>query len=319
MDNRTLLLLGGAHVHLNDHLAHASAQGWHISHVHDRNAARRERLCKALNARPIETLGQLGNLRCAGALVCSETIYHREDISSALEAGLPVFAEKPLAASADAARACSDLAKRTGLLLHTGYFFRTNAALQRLKDHLSQNALGDVIEARFRFSHDGGYADWLDLDCWMTDPALACYDGFVDEAVHMIDLVQWLIGPVAGGYAITDNALGWPVDDHGAALLDLESGALATVEAGWTDTEMRLEIDIVGTRGNARLRDGILRIGVRGAGSMVDIATLSPLDAGAGLEPFLAALNGEQAEGLVPPDDAVAVNRLIDAMGLRLG
>ena len=50
----------------------------------------------------------------------------------------------------------------------------------------------------------------------MTDPARACYGGFVDEAV--IDLLQWLVGPIA--WAMRSRvALGWPVDDHGAALI----------------------------------------------------------------------------------------------------
>ena len=68
-----------------------------------------------------------------------------------------------------------------------------------------------------RFSHDGEYADWLDLECWMTDPALACYGGFADEAVHAIDALQWLLGPIDTAQAVTGNVLGWPVDDHGAS------------------------------------------------------------------------------------------------------
>ena len=43
-----------------------------------------------------------------------------------------------------------------------------------------------------------------------------------------------------------------------------------------------------------------------------------PLDAGAGIDPFLDALEGLEAPGLVPPEDAVRVNELLDQMGLAL-
>jgi predicted dehydrogenase len=251
-------------------------------------------------------------------VVCSETVHHEEDILAALQAGLPVFVEKPMAGSAAAATRCAEAARKAGLTLQSGYFLRTNAALRRLHAELRAGRLGQVSEASMRFSHDGGYADWLDLDCWMTDPARACYGGFADEAVHVIDTLHWLLGPVLRGQAVTGNALGWPVDDHGAALLQFESGATGVVEAGWTDRAMRLEADLVGTTGWARLQGGRLEIGRRGQDTAEEEIALSPLDAGAGIEPFLDDLEGRQAPGLVPPEDAVRVNALLDHMGLAL-
>ncbi|SDY34736.1 Gfo/Idh/MocA family protein [Citreimonas salinaria] len=315
--NRTLVLLGGAHVHLPDHIAHLQARGWRIGAVHDRDAERRDTLCARLNARALPDLAALPT-DAAGALVCSETVHHEADITAALNAGLPVFTEKPLAGSAAAAARCAALAQRTGIDLQSGYFFRTNAALKALKAAVDEGELGIVHEARMRFSHDGGFADWLDLDCWMTDPALACYDGFVDEAVHCVDLLQWLLGPARTGHAITANALGWAVDDHGAAVLRFESGATATIEAGWTDAAMRLEIDLVGDAGHARLQDGQLTIRTRGDDVPVRCQTLSELDAGEGIEPFLDTLEGRTNDARVSPEEAASVNAMLDRMGLRL-
>lgn len=319
MQNRTLLLLGAAHVHLEDHLRHIKDRGWRIGAVHDRDAERRDRLCADLDAVPLSDLDDIAQSDCAGAVVCSETAHHEADISAALTAGLPVFSEKPLAASAEAAKRCADIVERTGVLLHTGYFFRTNAALKQLKSALDDGMIGRIIDARMRFSHDGGYADWLDLDCWMTDPALACYDGFVDEAVHVIDMLQWLVGPIASGHAVTGNALGWPLDDHGAAVVMFENGASGVVEAGWTDTTMRLEIAMIGDDGAARLDGGTLTVTKRGDKTPSFTVPLSPLDAGEGIEPFLDALEGKDSGDLVPPQSAVSVTALLDAMGLRRG
>ena len=285
--------------------------------MHDRNGGRLERLVAELGA-AVVSLDDLARSGCRGAIVCSETVHHETDIVAALEAGLPVFTEKPIAGSATAARRCAEVSETRGVLLHTGYFFRTNGALRRLHGMLHEGTLGRVVEARMRFCHDGGYADWLDLDCWMTDPALACYGGFVDEGVHAIDTLQWLVGLIEKTHVITVNALSWPVDDHGAAVVSFAGGATGLVEAGWTDSAMRVELDIVGERGWARLRDGVLAVGERGESAPSTSIDLSPLDAGDGIEPFLDAIEGKDAAGLAPAPEAARVNELLDLMYLQL-
>jgi predicted dehydrogenase len=150
----------------------------------------------------------------------------------------------------------------------------------------------------------------------MTDPDAACYGGFADEAVHCLDLLQWILGPVADASARTGNALGHRVDDHGAAVLRFETGATGVIEAGWTDSGMRLELDLVGRDGAIRLSDGTARIVPRGAASPAETFPLAPLDAGEGIRPFLQALDGASSPALVPPEDAARVNALLDAMGL---
>lgn len=319
MADRNLLLLGAAHVHLPDHLRQARDLGWRVTHLHDRDAARRDRLCEKLGAQPVTSFQEFADLPVRAALVCSETCFHETDILTALSAGLPVFSEKPLAGSEGAARLCAAQAAENRLLLHTGYFFRTNPVLQDLKQAVEAGALGKVHSARMRFSHDGGFADWLDLGGWMTDPALAVYGGFADEAVHVLDAMHWILGPVEDAQAVTGNALGWPVDDHGAAILRFASGAVGVAEAGWTDARMRLEADFVGDKGHAKIDDNGLRVFRRGMTAPVQETPMVPLDAGEGLRPFLDHLEGRSASGLVPPADAVEINRLLDLMRLSHG
>lgn len=317
-----LVLLGAAHVHLPDHLRRISQRGWTVGHVHDRDPDRRARLCRALSAQPLpdlDGLAGLAGLAAAGAVVCSETRHHEADTTAALDAGLAVFCEKPLGGSAGAATRIAERAMAAGRLLQTGYFLRTNPALRRVRDWIAQGRLGQVVSARLHFAHDGGFADWLDLDCWMTDPDLACYGGFADEAVHVIDLAQWLLGPIRSAHAVTGTILGWPVDDHGAAVISFDSGATGLLEAGWTDARMRLELDIVGEDAAIFLREGEVALTRRGQDSPAETCRLAPLDAGTGIIPFLCTLEGADAVGLVPPAEAARVNAILDAMGLRLG
>lgn len=318
MDDKTLMLLGGAHVHLPDHLSRIERRAFRIAHVHDHDRHRMHDLCEKTGARPLEHLDNLHELAVAGAIVCSETAHHEAHVSAALEAGTPVFTEKPVAGSGAAARRLADIAEDRGVALMTGYFMRTNRGLRCLKSAIDSGAIGTVTQARMRFAHDGGFADWLDLDTWMTVPELACYGGFADEVVHVLDTLAWLIAPIEHAHAVTGHALGYPVDDHGAAVLRFENGAVGVAEAGWTDNTMRLEISIEGTDGAAIVADQRLEIFPRGEDMPSTTAMLDPLDAGAGVEPFLDLLEGKKNEAAVPAASAVHVNGLLDRMGLRL-
>ena len=300
-----LLLLGAAHVHLADHLRVVGETGWRVTAVHDRDAGRRAEMSDRLNAHALANLPDTPVWDAA--IVCSETVHHEKDILHALALGLPVFTEKPLAGSADAATRLAERAERGGGRLVTNYFLRTNPAIEALRHALSEGRIGRVLEARFRFAHDGGFADWLDVTGWMSDPGRACYGGFADEGVHVLDLAMTMLGPLSPVALRRDAALGLPVDDHGTALLATRDGAPVTVEAGWTDMEMRLEIDILGTEGRIVLgRDGLTVRRRDGAGE--ERTPLSPLDSGSGCAAFLAG------DALATPREAAAVNALLDAL-----
>jgi predicted dehydrogenase len=312
---RRLILLGGAHAHTPDHLAAADTCGWRFVGVHDRDAARASELAERLGARRLEDWSAADLPAADAAIVCSETSWHEADIAAALDEGLPVLSEKPLAASTASARSVTERAQARALPLVTNYFLRTYPALQHLARLIREDALGRILSARLRFSHDGAYADWLDLDSWMTDPDLAIYGGFADEAVHVLDLALWFFGALDPAGLVVDTAGRCAVDTHGTALFRTREGAPVTVEAGWTDAEMRLELDIVGSAGHAALGAGWLDIMRRDRPDEVTRHRLGTLDAGAGARATFAALG----RGETVPDgffisgaEGVAVNALLE-------
>ena len=315
MPRRTLMLVGAAHAHTPDHVRIVAEEQWSIIRVFDRDHERRQRWCAELGAEPADAIAPDG---IDGVLVCGETCHRETDITAALNAGLPVFTEKPLASTGAAAHRLAELAKRTGVLLDTGYFLRTNAALTALRDQVRYGTIGQVLDAHLRFAHDGAYADWLDVSGWMTDPALACFGGFGDEVVHILDWLLWTLGPIASGQTLLGHALGEPVDDHGTALLKMHDGAQVILAAGWTDIRLRLEIDIVGSNGQATLRDGYARVLTRDNGDgPVWEQPLPTLDAGEGLRPFLSALAGGGRTGLIRPAEAAAVSAALEDLYRR--
>lgn len=307
-----LLVLGAAHVHLPDHLRTATEEGWRVAAVWDHDRERARELAARTGARALADLPPTAE-GASAAFVFSETALHGDLVRHAMDLELPVFVEKPLAPVAEARR-LARRARDSGLVLDTGFFLRTNAAVSEARARLVGGEIGRPVSARFHFAHDGAYADWLDLSGWMTDPAAALYGGFGDEGVHMIDLALWMLGDVSGGQAALGYACGLAVDDHGVACLAFESGALAVIEAGWTDAAMRLEIDITGTGGRLSVRDGRATLTPRGKDRPAWSAAVSPLNAGEGSRPFLRGVLQGHPSGLVPPGDAVRAAGVLDML-----
>lgn len=141
----TLLLLGAAPVHLPDHLRVAEEAGWKVTACHDRAADRRDRMARELGARALADLPERSDWDAA--IVCSETVHHAADIDRALDLGLPVFTEKPLAGSAAASVRLADRAEAAGARLVTNYFLRTNPGVRALRAALEADEIGAVRRA----------------------------------------------------------------------------------------------------------------------------------------------------------------------------
>src|SRR3954453_20280795 len=80
--------------------------------------------------------------------VCTFNQAHRQPTVAALEAGKHVLVEKPLAYSLDDAVAMISAARRTGKILHTGFWQRWQPDIQAAKRIVDSGALGDIYYAQ---------------------------------------------------------------------------------------------------------------------------------------------------------------------------
>ena len=151
-----------------------------------------------------------------------------EAVSMLLERGIPVLAEKPLAASADEAHELAQLAARHDTLLSVGYIERFNPAVQALRDELARGAGGAVYHMHARrlspFPHRSG----------MTGVA-------IDVATHDLDVLRFITGSLpVRVYAETDVLQGGGGEDLLCASLRYENGVTGLVESNWlTPTKVR--------------------------------------------------------------------------------
>ena len=86
--------------------------------------------------------------------------FHRENSVLALESGVPVLSEKPLAPTLAEAQAIIDAANRTGVLHMVAQNYRYSLPVQTLKRALEAEVMGEICAVSIEFYkgvHFGGF------------------------------------------------------------------------------------------------------------------------------------------------------------------
>ena len=179
-------------------------------------------------------------------LVLTPPRLHREVTVAALERGLPVYLEKPVARDLDDARAIVEAVERTGVVCAIGYQWRAIDWVPDVRDLFADRALG-LLAVRM-FGSTAGRT-------WFTDQA-AGGGQVLERASHGIDLVQAIAGPAvrvsATGANVplagADRPAGSEIDDVLALTLELERGAVATVQVVWQRAGLQrtYEVEVIG-------------------------------------------------------------------------
>jgi predicted dehydrogenase len=160
--------------------------------------------------------------------------HHAVALGRAIDAGLPVFCEKPVANSA---RDAEELARRVAaspVPATVGFSFRYSTAVQHLRADLREGRLGDpwlieLTESNPQFHPSAGRP----LN-WKGDPAHAAGGAVFEYGAHVVDLGCWLMGEVAGVSAQFATVVpGAVLDDIALLQLRYASGVLGTVTTSW--------------------------------------------------------------------------------------
>lgn len=147
---------------------------------------------------------------------------HEEQAVAALEAGMAVYLEKPMAITIAGCDRILATAARTGSKLYVGHNMRHMPFVLKMKELIDSGAIGQVktVWCRHFVGHGGDFyfKDWHSEQRNTTSLLL-------QKACHDIDVIHWL----AGGYARRVNALG------GLTLYDQVENRRAPSEKGGPD------------------------------------------------------------------------------------
>ncbi len=212
--------------------------------------------------------------------ICAPTGLHREIGVAAADAGKPFWIEKPVGRDAKEAADVAAAASKSNVVTSVGYNYRHAPAVERVRELVANGDLGRITNVRAVFfnsyaSEPKGALSWR----FIRD--LAGFGALGDLLSHVVDLVQYLLGPISEVSALTstvytdrpilpmgsgthfavieDGELGTVEnDDYAAALVRFApdaraAGAVGTLEASRVivGPECDLSFEIYGTEGSA--------------------------------------------------------------------
>jgi UDP-N-acetyl-2-amino-2-deoxyglucuronate dehydrogenase len=197
-----------------------------------RNAERAGQFAARHGTRGVVSMGEAVDGGAEAVIVCTPHPMHAEHSLQAIEFGLHVLVEKPLAlTSADADRMIG-AAREGGVLLGAMAQRRWYPPARRIKEaidagRIGRPALAEVVVLGWRG------AEYYAMDAWRGTWAREGGGVLVNQAVHQLDLMTWFMGPAAEVYAAWDN-VNHPeieVEDTAVGVVRFANGALGSIVA----------------------------------------------------------------------------------------
>lgn len=186
--------------------------------------------------------------------LCTPSGLHPQQTVLAAQRGVHVVTEKPMATrwrdGLEMVKACDDAGVRLFVVKQN----RSNSTLRLLKRAIDEKRFGRIhmVSVNVYWARPQEYYDsarWRGT--WELDGG-----AFMNQASHYIDLLDWLIGPVANVHAMTGTlARDIEVEDTGVMNVRWRNGALGSVAVTMLTYPRNLEgsITVLGEKGTARI------------------------------------------------------------------
>ncbi len=221
-----------------------------------------ERLASEYGCSAYSSLGEmLAEAELDAVCVCTPSGMHAEDAIAALEAGKHVVIEKPVDVTLKAADRLLEVQRATGGRVAVVSQHRFDVATQAVHEAVSKGEFGRLTSgsAEVRWWRSQSY---YDSGGWRGTWELDGGGVLINQAIHSIDLLQWLMGPVVEVTAYTGLLAHEriEVEDTAVAILKFSGGALGTIVATTAAYPgLTARIAVHGDRGSAIIDDDELR------------------------------------------------------------
>jgi predicted dehydrogenase len=182
--------------------------------------------------------GEVGEMLAGGldaVTVCTPHGAHEAGVLAAARHGVHVLCEKPVALSVVQAGRMVAATEAAGVRFGVLFQRRFWPAAARIRAALDDGRLGRLVSGGIvaRLNRDAEYY----AEPWRGSQATEGGGVLITQVIHHIDLLQWFMGPVrrvTGRCATLVHREIIDVEDTAGALLEFDSGAIATVQAGTT-------------------------------------------------------------------------------------
>jgi myo-inositol 2-dehydrogenase/D-chiro-inositol 1-dehydrogenase len=291
--------------------------------VTDPDLGRRQAAAEHFGCREAESIeALLIGTPVDAVVVAAPDRLHADVVVNALQSGVHVLVEKPIADTVANARRMEAAANASGRRLAVAHILRHDSRYVGAAAAVASGAVGETVHVRASrlVPRSVGAANNGVSPIWM-------YQG-----IHDIDLVQWISGQrITEVQAVTTEkvlpAMGKQGVDAAFILGRLSDGGIAAIELGWAllDSDpsgLRAEFELVGTDGSARVAVADQGLAITDGNGYRLPDTMhwpTPYDKTAGdlaaqLTEFATALLDDR-EFVVPLEDAIAAVAVVEAIG----
>jgi len=270
-------LIGGGNITQTHARAARAIPGVEISAIQGTNSEKIARLCREHGGTSYQDFDAFLKHRPMDlVLIGSPSGLHATQGIAAARQGLHVLTEKPIEINTARADALIEAAKKSNVQLGVIFQDRMKPHIRQLKNWIDQGLLGRplMVDARVKWYRPPEY---YANSRWRGTLALDGGGALINQGVHTVDLLLWLLGDVVRVQARTGTLLHKiEAEDSAAAILEFGNGALGILHAttaAYPGYPRRVEIS--GTEGTVILEhDRIIAANLRNTPAAVESAAL---------------------------------------------
>lgn len=185
--------------------------------------------------------------------VATPPLQHEAYTIAALEAGKPVYVEKPMALNKAAAQRMADAAARTNVRLSVAHYRREQPLFKKIKALIDSKAIGEIrlVDLKLLQPHLSKNIAQTEVN-WRIDPSVSGGGLFYDLAPHQLDLMVYFFGTALESRGISINTGGhYEADDTTAGSILFENNVL--FHGVWSfavaPEEAKDQCEIIGSKG----------------------------------------------------------------------
>ncbi|MEK3719789.1 Gfo/Idh/MocA family protein [Paenibacillus sp. FSL H8-0034] len=176
--------------------------------------------------------------------IATPPAFHKEYAIKAMKAGKPVYVEKPMAMNVAECEEMLEASRQADVPLFVAYYRRQLPRFLKVKELLESGIIGEV--RLVTTIHLGQFKK----SSWRVQPEISGGGLFVDVASHTLDLLDYLLGPIASIQGFAGNqGHHYEAEDIVTGAYQFESGVYGTGNWCFTSYEDMDKNEIVGTKG----------------------------------------------------------------------
>jgi predicted dehydrogenase len=248
-------------------------------------------------------------------VLCTPPSVREDVVAAALENGIAVLVEKPLAESEAHARRMMELAAAfPDVVTASAYCHRFTPAVREMMRRAESGDIGRVVRWENVFAcsiPDMG-------DRWMSDPAVSGGGSLIDTGCHSLDLFQYMQGGLEPVAAVFDRNWAGRGESGATSLVrSPATGVAGVIMNGWLEPA-RFLVTLVGEEGlltyDYEKPTELFRTSVAGERSTIEVETHDVRFARQ-LEAFVDAVAGAaRDENLATFADGLAVAQAVESL-----